>query len=85
MDRRFELTNSFIILYMGLAKRLKSLQDDFPPKVDQSEMKASVPSIMIVFRAEMKYRAILLKAPSTSNFNSKIGVDRYFNRRARIT
>ena len=59
---------SFIVSSIGSAKRMKKLHDDVLLKVVRREIQARAPKVMMVFIADWKFRKILLKSLSTSNF-----------------
>jgi len=72
---RYEVfSTSFIKSAIGLTKRLKFEHEDLLPNVEQSEMKAKDPRVIIVLNADCGQRVNLLKAPSTSNFIKRIRV-----------
>ena len=66
------------------AIRLKLLHDDLLPKVNQSNMKARLLKVIIIFKAEENFSTSLLKVPSTSYFKIRIGIKGYFKYSATI-
>ena len=69
---------------ISLAIRLKLLHDDLLPKVNQSNMKARLPKIIIIFKAEENFSTSLLKVPLTLYFEIRIGIKGYFKHSATI-
>ena len=60
------------------AIRLKLLHNNLLPKVNQSNMKARLPKVIIIFKAEENFSTSLLKVLSTLYFEIRIGVEGYF-------
>ena len=65
----------FIMSTISSAIRLKLLYNDLLPKVNQSNMKARLPKVIIIFKADENFSTSLLKVPLTSYFKIRIEIE----------